>query len=146
MVGPVPPLGRSARWGLAIAGLVLLAVLGLARWLRPDPRGFGTHGQLGLPPCQFRATIGLPCPSCGLTTAFAWMVRGRPDQAWRANPAGCVLAPLAAVLGVWLLAVAARGGPVGTRSVDLPCVVAAVVAAVVTLLAWAARLASLVVG
>src|SRR4051794_7336480 len=76
---PVLTLTRKARWGLLAAALGVLAVLGVARCLRPDPKGYGTHQQLGLLPCGFRAITGLGCPSCGMTTAFAWFVRGRFD-------------------------------------------------------------------
>ena len=58
---------------LGYAGLTGLAVvtLGIARALTPAPAGFGTHEQLGLPPCAFLHWTGFPCPSCGLTTCFA---------------------------------------------------------------------------
>lgn len=141
-----PRLGRNARLGLAATALAFLAVLGLARWLRPDPRGFGTHRQLGLPPCEFRATTGYPCPACGMTTAFAWMTRGRLEPAWRANPAGCALAPLTGALALWLLAAAWRGRPVGTKSLDTPLVVLVIAAAALSLIAWAARLAGITGG
>lgn len=129
-------LSRPARWGLAILALALAALLATAGWLRPDPRGFGTHEQLGLPRCAFQGVTGVPCPSCGMTTAFAWSVRGRPDRAWRANPAGSVLAPLCGLLAVWLLAVVAWGRPLGTRSVDRPLMIVTVAAVALSLGAW----------
>ncbi len=69
----------------------LLGVLLLSRWLQPDPRGFGTHEQLYLQPCNFHALTGLPCPSCGMTTAFAHMARGEVLQAFKAQPMGALL-------------------------------------------------------
>jgi hypothetical protein len=66
-------------------------VLVLARSLHPDSRGFGTHEQLGLPPCGWLALTDLPCPACGLTTAFAHMARGDLTGAWSAHVFGVVL-------------------------------------------------------
>jgi hypothetical protein len=52
------------------AGLSV-ALLLIARLLRPSADGVGTHRQLGLPPCAFLHFTGVPCPSCGLTTSVA---------------------------------------------------------------------------
>ncbi len=73
---------------LAVGGL---AVLIAAAWLEPDPSGYGTHMQLDLPPCGFLALTGYPCPGCGLTTAFAYGVRGQWWLAGASNPLGLVL-------------------------------------------------------
>src|SRR5205085_5851795 len=97
-------LGRATRLALVVAAIGLMGILGLARWLEPDPRGYGTHLQLGLAPCGFLRMTGRPCPTCGMTTAFAWSARGRFDRAWRANPAGSLLAPTCAALIPWLVA------------------------------------------
>jgi len=83
-----------------------LAVLGVAVALKPDPRGYGTHEQLGGGPCGMLVMTGLPCPTCGMTTAFANTVRGQWLQALRAQPAGFVLALATlgmAVLCGWVL-------------------------------------------
>lgn len=123
--------------GLALG---LLGGLGVAGWLTPDPRGHGTHTQLGLPPCPFFATRGVRCPACGITTAAALTVRGRIGEALGANPAGVLLAGVAAGLVPWLLACAATGRPrAGARSVDGPILVAAVVVATVGVLSWSVR-------
>jgi len=140
MATPSTPLGPRTRWALTAAALGLAALLGLARRLEPDPRGYGTHRQLGLPPCAFLAATGRPCPSCGMTTAFAWFARGRPLRAWRANPAGSLLAPACAGLIPWLLAAAAWGRPRGSRTIDTPLTVMVVATVAVCLLAWTVRL------
>ena len=68
----------------------LVAVLLLSLWLEPDARGLGTHEQLLLLPCKFQALTGLPCPSCGMTTAFAYMARGELREAFIAQPLGAL--------------------------------------------------------
>jgi hypothetical protein len=80
-----------------------LGVLLLAALLSPDPRGVGTHERLGLPPCRYLMAEGRPCPSCGLTTAFANLVRLRLRAAWAANPAGLPLFLAVLALPPWLL-------------------------------------------
>ncbi len=54
----------------------------------------GTHKQLKLETCGFLERTGYPCITCGMTTAFAWTVRGRIDKAFIAQPAGCLAALL----------------------------------------------------
>ncbi len=72
----------------AVAGLGSWGVLVLSAWLRPDLRGFGTHQQLGLPPCTFEAMTSVPCPGCGLTTSFAHMAHGHFIRAFGAHLMG----------------------------------------------------------
>jgi len=125
---------------MALSALGLAAVLGVACWLTPDPRGFGTHTQLGLLPCAFKAVTGNPCPTCGRTTAFAWFTRGRFDRSWQANPAGSLLAPVCLVMIPWLLAGAARGRPLGFRSVEGPVITVVSATVALSLLFWTIRL------
>lgn len=88
--------GRTDK-AVAIGMLVsACSVLGIAAWLKPSPSGYGTHTQLGLPPCNFLRLTHLPCPSCGLTTCFAWAIRFHFREAFFANPFG-VLAFLGTV-------------------------------------------------
>lgn len=63
----------------------------VATTLEPAAVGHGTHTQLGLPPCGFFVVTGSPCPGCGLTTAFAHMVRLEWVAAARANAFGVAL-------------------------------------------------------
>lgn len=93
---PLFRLGPPVRPILArlIAAAVILpvgAVLFVAARLLPDPSGEGTHRQLGLPACGFLVATGLPCPTCGMTTAFSYAVRGRLLKALWAQPAGALL-------------------------------------------------------
>jgi hypothetical protein len=80
---------RRLLWWLLVGGSMLL--LATAAVIEPDARGFGTHTQLGFPPCGFLTLTGLPCPGCGLTTAFAHGIRGQWSLAASANPLGLAL-------------------------------------------------------
>ncbi len=133
-------LGGTTRVLLASFALGLTLVLVVARRLEPDPRGFGTHTQLGLLPCSFRATTGHPCPSCGMTTSFAWSARLDLLRSWRANPAGSLLAPLCLAMIPWLLLVSARGRPVPFRTLERPLVTMAVAVVALTLVSWIVRM------
>ena len=95
------PLGRGSCWLLSAWLLFLIGGFSLARSLQPRPQGYGTHQQLGLPPCSFLMLAGMPCPSCGMTTSFAYFTRGNLVKSFQSNPAGLVLATLCAVQLPW---------------------------------------------
>ena len=92
----------STRERLVVAALSLCAItlLSVAAWLQPASVGMGTHTQLGIPACSWPATVGLPCPSCGMTTAFALAADGRFFDSFRAQPMGFMLALATAVFAV----------------------------------------------
>ena len=108
-------------WGALALGCAV--VLGVALSLEPDPRGLGTHEQLGLPPCGFAELFdGAPCPSCGFTTTFVLAAHGRVGEAVGNQPFGFVLFVAAALLvpvgaaAAWTgasLAIATEGWPWG---------------------------------
>ena len=115
---------RSARVDAALAlwvrgalvGITLgiVAIFAVAFWVRPYDAGgrpltLGTHLQIGLPPCTFYRWTGLPCPSCGMTTSFALLVRGDIWNSLRANAVGTLLAAFCLALVPWNLACAFRG-------------------------------------
>jgi hypothetical protein len=80
--------GRTDKFvamGLLVSASVVLAI---AAWLQPAACGYGTHTQLVLPPCSFLRVTHLPCPSCGLTTCFAYAIRLQFWKAFLANPFG----------------------------------------------------------
>ena len=130
----------SVRFGLAALGLILLVGLGVAGWLEPDARGFGTHQQLGLPPCTFRTLFGVRCPSCGMTTAWAHTVRGQIGAAVRANAGGTVLALIVVFVAPWLLIAALRGRQPAWPSGEVWLVAVAGIVVLITLIDWATRL------
>jgi hypothetical protein len=80
---------RRALWtALAVLARVPLVI---AAGLSPSPNGYGTHLQLGMSPCAFLAATGRRCPACGMTTAFAHMIRGQVTDALHANALGALL-------------------------------------------------------
>jgi len=87
-----PEANRRYRIGCGIAASVCLIALAVAAWTDPDQSGYGTHTQLGMPACGFLERTGYPCVTCGMTTAFAHVVRGQIPQAFVAQPAGALLA------------------------------------------------------
>jgi hypothetical protein len=99
-----PRLAWAQRLMVIAAGSALLALLATAACLTPSPRGMGTHQQLGLPPCTIVQWYGLRCPSCGMTTSWAHLVRGQPLAAWRASAGGTLLGLAACLVGPWLVA------------------------------------------
>jgi hypothetical protein len=103
----------SERVVAAILCLACAAVLTVASWLTPAEAGHGTHTQLRLPSCPWPQTVGGPCPTCGMTTAFAYAADGRFVKAFLAQPFGLVLA-LVTAAGFWaFLHIAATGSPAG---------------------------------
>jgi len=81
---------RPNRAILATLGLLGLAV---AFWLLRE------HGPSArwLPGCTFHRLTGLHCPGCGMTRAAAALAHGNLAAAFRFNPVGMVLLPLALV-------------------------------------------------
>ncbi len=107
----IAPLRRSVAGRVWALGLAILCggILGFAATLDPDPTGYGTHRQVGFGPCGFLLHTGWPCPTCGMTTAYADFVRGRIWRSFVDQPTGFVLALATAVAGVAGLAAAISG-------------------------------------
>ena len=72
-----------------VTGSVVLLLI--AARLEPSRSGLGTHHQLGLPPCTIRVVFGIRCPSCGMTTSWAYLMNGDLVSAARANLGGLLL-------------------------------------------------------
>ena len=87
--------------GIAVAALSLLIVASI---LKPASEGLGTHQQLGLPQCGWISAANMPCPTCGMTTAFSHAADGNLLGSFRAQPMGALLAiatAIAVVVGGW---------------------------------------------
>lgn len=99
---------RQRAWWLAV-GLSALAVAAFQLYQR------GPFGQPWLPGCLFHNLTGLHCPGCGMTRAAHATLHGRLGEAFRYNPLGMILLPLACIgVGIevigWL-----RGKPLPFR-------------------------------
>jgi len=108
-VRPDPRLKRGVRTGLAAVAAALAGVFGVAAYLNPygpdgAPRTMATHTQLGLPQCNMVSLTGKPCPTCGMTTSFALLVRGDVRASLAANWVGTVTAVSWAALLLWSVA------------------------------------------
>jgi hypothetical protein len=133
-------IGPWTRCGLAATGAVLIGLLATAAMLKPDERGFGTHQQLGLPPCTFKVLAGVRCPSCGMTTAWSNLMRGRFTTAAAANMGGLALGVTAIGLGPWALVSGIRGKWLWGRPRDSFTVAVMSGVVGVTLIDWGIRI------
>lgn len=102
-----------------LAGLLVLCCGGplvFAAMLTPSDAGMGTHTQLGLPSCGFVAVTGMPCATCGCTTAFAHAADGSLLTAFITQPFGALLALGLAVMTLiagWSFATGMPLAPIG---------------------------------
>ena len=96
---------------MGVLGIGTLTLLVIAASLKPDPfgTGYGTHQQLGLPPCTMVQVFGIRCPSCGMTTSWAYTVRGQLLGAIQANCGGMLLCIGALAFTPWALVSSVRG-------------------------------------
>ncbi len=99
-----------------VVTLAAATILGLAAYLEPSPTGVGTHTQLpAMPTCGWLVTMDLPCPTCGMTTAFAHAANGNLLAAIGAQPLGAVLAlatAMALLVGGYTAVTGSRAGAV----------------------------------
>jgi hypothetical protein len=136
------PVSPGGRWLLLAWSLFLLCGFALARSVEPDPRGYGTHQRLGLPPCTFRALFNLPCPSCGMTTSFAHLTRGHLAEAIEANAGGALLALVCAAQIPWCWWSVCRGRLVGVSQPTTGILTVLLAVSGVSALNWLVQLIS----
>lgn len=81
-----------------LVSLAMLVLVFAAYKLRQD------GGAGWMPGCYFRKLTDLECPGCGMTRATYALLNGRFAEAFRLNPVGIILFPLAMIgLGFELL-------------------------------------------
>lgn len=88
---------------LALSFLALVPLVVLGTLVHPDPRGFGTHEQLGLPACRMIEWFGVPCPGCGVTTSVALATHGHFLDAFKNQPFGLIVALAIPSFTLWAL-------------------------------------------
>ena len=136
----MPRLRLVERLLVTFAGSVLVALLVTAACLTPNPRGMGTHRQLGLPSCTFVQWFGIRCPSCGMTTSWAHLVRGHLASAFRANAGGAMLALASLACGPWLVVSGVKGSWLLGPPREMAILAAGLAIVAVTLIDWTLRL------
>lgn len=140
-----PVAARLNRTDRVLAVLLTLGtgtVLAVAAWLQPATDGLGTHTQLGLASCQWISDLDTPCPTCGMTTSFAFAAAGDLGASFSAQPFGAALAIVTAVvfwLGLHASVTGSRAGAALSRVVLRPRVLWP--AGVAFLGAWAYKVA-----
>jgi len=103
--GPVPAWLDRVSATVAVAAAATAFVL---LWnIEPSAKGYDSHVQLGMAPCGWPRAYGIPCPTCGCTTAACLVVHGNVLQAFVVQPFGALLAIaglLAGLHGAYCLA------------------------------------------
>jgi len=143
-IGAARSWPRRASVGERLAGGLVaaccLGVLSLAAWLRPDSTGVGTHEQLKLEPCVWLSAVGHPCPTCGMTTAFAHAANGSLGSSFHSQPMGAALAIVTSVAFWVALHVAVAGSNAGRLTGSLFSTRGVVLGVAGLLAAWVYKL------
>ncbi len=127
---------------LGLAWLALAVALAAGFVLEPDPRGWGTHEQLGMGPCLPMELWNVPCPGCGVTTAVALALHGDPGGSLRTQPFGLVVLLGLGAFTAWASAAGLRRRDLWRELHAWNWRVLGTALVVVALLAWIYKLAA----
>jgi hypothetical protein len=79
-------------WSSLLLVVGLLSVLvSVVFYPSEDPNWTMILGRQFGGECGFQMAFGLPCPSCGMTRSWVWLVRGEIGKAFAYNAAGAML-------------------------------------------------------
>ena len=85
----------------ALLFVVVTAVCLVGLWRTDaDGKGYDTHVQLGMAPCSWPVLYGVPCPTCGCTTAASHVVHGHVIDGFVTQPFGAAVAIVGSLLGL----------------------------------------------
>jgi len=129
------------KWFTRVCGLILalacMTVLSIGAALTPDPRGVETHRQLGLGSCALFQNTGIPCLTCGMTTAYAHMLHGEVLASFKTQPMGALLCVVTGMTMWASLYVASTGLPGAVWLNRFPSMRLVVIFISLILCAWA---------
>lgn len=134
------PAARRIVCGIIAAACAVL--LGVAAWLTPSATGIGTHAQMHLPNCGWITLADLPCPTCGMTTAFARAADGDIIGSFAAQPMGAILAIATAMTLLTCVYVVVSGSRLPLALGKLWSARAAWLLAGTVVISWAYKIAS----
>ena len=103
----------TARLLAALTALGCVAVIFVAATLHPEAKGHRPHAT-GPGPLRLVVALNKPCPTCGMTTAFSHAANLHFWSALKAQPAGTLLALMAASIFWVALHVAVFGSSLGS--------------------------------
>ena len=96
---------------LVVLALVV-ALLALSNSFVPVLDHAALVGPVLIPPCGFRMSTGIACPTCFMTRSFALMARGRVIEAATLQPMGALLWSLLALSVPFLIIALFKTGSV----------------------------------
>jgi len=136
----LPVLTWWVRAILLVFAVGLVGVFALAIWIKPyDQNGAirTTYDEeLGLPPCTFKYVTGQPCPSCGMTHSFVFLMHGEFVESLRWNAVGTVLAVFCLALIPWSVGSVLCRRPLFVLTIERPLTWVIVIFMTLVLVRW----------